>query len=611
MDAHVVASAVHAASAVVGNAMHAASIPVASAAHQASAAAAAVDTFPCLGIRALGQCQYNPLKPNNSYLTLGDALAALGLVIAFLQLGTPAVRLRNRIRTRVIRLAFALFVLVFVFTGYAALIPSLYSNPLESPMGVPVVFEIAGALSGLIAFVTVAYSYFQPTKFTRRNAREFAQACHYTLATGDTDALRALSVEIGRNIDRLVEAASAGVAATYLKTQPLEHQKIAFQLLQMLSDRRFCQVVVESSPETFVGLVEELKSHHASRDVARPFLRQLSASAFLSDSSFLAKEGEEYAGLGHYGMYTRSIYGDYGFATQRVELFDGWKSYLAEEVTRGSTERYCRAFRTMFEGYFQHKDFHSYPHALHHAFENMWEVFRSQMWELSGVREEGVYRTQAYKVASAITDTYVAVYDLIAKNQSVLPTNYLEESDNLTFGDSSVYLVFAKAFFELIEGAAEERGHDESVRFMLYRVYEGVRGRFGGPAIPEIQRRLRKLLADKLRENMVDGYYPFVSRPLCNLVGIWDSANVPDSDARVGFMTRAFHDALRSYFWSAYLTDPDKAQELLADYVTFDGETGELVQTSRYGNKSIMKLERPAEPLKDTAERFGRIKRVR
>ncbi|MFG7161969.1 hypothetical protein ACGYU5_15335 [Burkholderia pseudomallei] len=611
MDAHVVASAAHAASAVVANVMHVASLPVASGAHAVSApvATAAGDTFPCLGIRALGQCQYNPLKPNNSYLTLGDALAALGLVIAFLQLGTPAVRLRNRIRARVIRWAFGLFVLVFIFTGYAALIPSLYSKPFESPLGVPVVFEIAGALSGLVAFVTVAYSYFQPTKFSPRNAREFAQACHYTLAAGDTDALRALSVEIAWNIGRLVEAASAGVAATYLKTQPLEHQKVAFQLLQMLSDRRFCRVVVESSPGTFVGLVDELKSHGASGDVAKSFLRELSANAFLSDGSFLAKE-EEYAGLGHYGMYTRSIYGDYGFATQRIELFDGLRSYRAEEVTRGSTERYCRAFKTMFEGYFQQKDFHSYPHSLHHAFENLWEVFRAQMWELSGVPEDSAYRTPAYKVASAITHTYGQVFDLIGKNRGNLPTDY-EHTHHPVFGDPSVYEVFAKAFFELMEGAAAERGHDDAVRLMLFEVFERVKGGFGGAAVPEIQGRVRKLLVDKMRENMVDGLYPFVTRPLCYLVGIWDSKDVPDSDRRIGFMTRAFHDALHSYFWSAYLIDSEKALELLADHITFNADTGELVQQSRYGNSSVLRLERPAAPLEDTAARFGSIKRVR
>lgn len=590
--------------------MHIASLSVAGAAHAASASVtAAGDTFPCLGIRALGQCQYNPLKPNNSYLTLGDALAALGLVIAFLQLGTPAVRLRNRIRARVIRWAFGLFVFVFLFTGYAALIPSLYTTPPSSPLGYPVLWEVAGALSGLVAFVTVAYSYFQPTKFSPRNAREFAQACHYTLAAGDTDALRALSVEIVSNVGRLVEAASAGVAATFLKTQPLEHQKVAFQLLQMLSDRRFCAVVVESSPGTFVGLVEELKTHDPSRDVAKSFLRELSTNAFLSDGSFLAKE-EEYAGLGHYGMFTRSIYGDYGFVTQRIELFDGWTSYRAGEVTRSSTERYCRAFKTMFEGYFQQKDFHSYPHALHHAFENLWEVFRSQMWELSGVPEDSVYRTPAYKVASAITRTYAQVFDLIGRYRDSLPTDY-EHSHHPVFGDPSVYEVFAKAFFELIEGAAAERGHDDAVRLILFEVYERVKGRFGGPAVPEIQDRVRKLLVDKMRENMVDGLYPFVSRPLCYLVGIWDSKEVPDSDARIGFMTRAFHDALRTYFWSAYLTAPEKAMELLADHIKFNADTGELVQQSRYGNLGVLKLERPAAPLEDTAARFGSIKRVR
>ncbi|MGF6774893.1 hypothetical protein [Paraburkholderia sp. GAS334] len=618
MDANVVANAAHAVSAVAGSAMHGASFGIASAVHAASAVAASAtvatdETFSCLGIKALGRCQYNPLKPNNAYLTLGDALAALGLVIAFLQLGTPTVRLRNRIRAQMIKLAFALFLLVFAFTGYAALIPSLYSLPPSSPLGYPVVWELAGALSGLIAFVIVAYSYFWPTKFSRRNAQGFAQAGMYTLAAGDTDALRALSVEIASNAGRLVQAASVGLMKLHQKKPLLEHEKVAYQLLQMLSDRRFCRVVVESSPGTLVAIVEELKGRHADRDVAKSLLRELSASAVLSDNSFLEKE-EKYAGLGHYGMYTRAIYGDYHFSGNRFELFDGWKSYRTEDVTGGSTERYCRAFKSMLEGYFEYKDFYNYPSALVHAFKNLVEVFRTQMWELQGVPDDSAYRTQAYKIASVIADTYGEAHDLIVKNQAALPTDYGDEDKkHPTLGDISIYAVYAKAFFELVEGAAVDRGHDEALRLMLLDIFERVAGTLGngGPAAGEINRRVKALLVEKLKRNMVDGYYPFVSRPLCYLVGVWDASEVPDDDTRINFMTRAFHGALREYFWSAYLVDSEKAQELVADYVAFDSDTGELVQTNRYGHASKLKLERPAHPLEDTAARFARVKRVR
>ncbi|AJX24193.1 hypothetical protein [Burkholderia pseudomallei] len=610
MDANLVVSAAHAASAVVAGSLNIAPSAVAGGIHAASSVASGEDTFPCLGVKALGLCQYNPLKPNNTYLTPGDALAALGLVIAFLQLGTPTVRLRNRIRARVIRVAFALFLPVFAFTCYAALIPSLYSTPPQLPFGYPVVWELAGALCGLVAFGTVAFSYFWPTKFSRRNAREFAQACTHTLAAGDTDALRALSVEVAHNAASLVRAASVGLVTAHQKRTPVEYEQVAYQLLQMLSDRRFCRVVVESSPGTFIALVKELKGHHADRDVAKSLLRELSASAILSDDSILEKE-EQYAGLGHYGAFTRAVYGDYGFSKNRLELFNGWKSYQTENVTRGSTERYCRAVRALVNGYFEHKDFYGYPTALYHAFENLWQVFRSQMWELRGVSDDGAYRTQAYKIASTIADTYGDVFDLIVKHQEALPTDYHEaNAQHPTLGDTSIYAVYAKASFELVEAAAADRGHDESLRLMLFDVYERIDGKLAedGPAVAEIQRRVRTLLTEKLRENMVDGYYPFVSRPLCYLVGVWDARDVPDDDVRISFMTRAFHDALREYFWSAYLVDAEKAMDLLAGEVTFNGDTGELIRSNRVGQASVMKLERPTQPLEDTTRNFARIK---
>ncbi|MGT2469305.1 hypothetical protein [Paraburkholderia terrae] len=618
MEANLVASAVHAASAIA-SAAHVASSTVSSAAETAVTAASipsasgavADDTFWCLGIRAFGRCQYNPLKPNNSYLTLGDALAALGLVIAFLQLGTPTVRLRNRIRAKVIYCAFGLFGLVFIFTAYAALIPSLYSSSPASPLGYPVVWELSGTLCGLAAFVTIAFSYFLPTRFRPGNARQFADAAVYTLSTGDTDALRALSVEVGRNVGLLVGAATAGIEALRRKEVVPDYQIAALQLLQMLSDRRFCRVVVDSSPSTAVSFVEELNSHDASGEVGHAFLQELSVQAVVSPDSILAKE-DDYVGLGHFGMYTRALYGNYQFVARRFGLFDGWESYRADEVSLGATQRYGRALKVAVEGYFEANDFYSQPRVLRGALKRLSSLFRDQMWQLHGVSIAGIHQTTECKIASEIVDIYQHILDTIIKKEVSVPAAYELKRDegNGVVLVPAIYEFFAEGYFELIQSAAVDRGHDDTLRDLMENLYSSVNGLPGERTrvLVEIQQRVLAKLSNKLTDNLVAGYYPLVTRQLCCLVGVWESSNVPSDDPRMTFATPLFHDALREHFATAYLVNPEKAQELVGDFVTFDSENLELVQTSPYGRKSTLKVKAASDP---KGSRFGHVKRAR
>jgi hypothetical protein len=51
---------------------------------------------PCFGLSFLGLCAYNPAQPAPTYFTVGDAIAALGFMLAIQQLFKPIYRFRLR-----------------------------------------------------------------------------------------------------------------------------------------------------------------------------------------------------------------------------------------------------------------------------------------------------------------------------------------------------------------------------------------------------------------------------------------------------------------------------------------------------------------------------------
>ncbi|SAK97719.1 hypothetical protein AWB79_07507 [Caballeronia hypogeia] len=170
----------------------------------------------CLDLSWLQPCDYAPGGPSTVYLTLGDALAAIALILAFTQLSSPTMRLRFALRRSRVRYVVALVTLSFVFTVFAVFAALLQRSlaALHLPLiAWPVWWELLAAICFAACVVLLALAYFRPLSYSRGTAKDFNAVVSMWVARGDRDLLRGLAVELESCFGAVVAAKKNPYAA--------------------------------------------------------------------------------------------------------------------------------------------------------------------------------------------------------------------------------------------------------------------------------------------------------------------------------------------------------------------------------------------------------------
>jgi hypothetical protein len=558
------------------------------------------DWIPCLGVKAFGLCRYDPLRPHAVYFSIGEAIGALAFLLAFTQFVTPGLKFRLRVHRWSAYVALALFVVAVVYVGIAALIPALLGY-VVAVIGFPIFWETLGGLCVISGASVLGYTYyFSRAAFSDANCKRFFYACHHLIMSGSEAALRALAEELPYSAKAIVSAAANGAPphrAPGAKEEPQLPQSpydYANALLAVLSDKRFCRVLVDSAPWT---ALEFLRTIASTRGLTRPgssLVEQLIQQSFLSDNSMLHRE-EDFVGLGHFKSFTREVFGNYEFVAGTYRPLQAWRQWDDQFITNEGIEKYVRALKTALEAYYAYGDFQQYPSAIYVGFDHLVEVVTFRIQELGPAGAP--YKASGVFGVATVERTLTELVRMVEENTACLPRYAFDAASYDSFKDPSIYGIAADAIFKFLETLATKFGDDERIRDLaigLWMEVDPTPHERASPAIIEIQKRLLVHLTKKLNDNLDKGYYPMVVRVLIMLIGVWDSTK--KDPATLGFATAELHEQLRKKYAAAYAADQEKAARMLPAGVTFESSTNELVSVNKY-TKTTNRL--ALEPDKD------------
>lgn len=544
------------------------------------------DQFYCLGVQALGLCQYNPLKPNAVYFSIGEAISSIALLLAFTQLVTPGLKFRLRVRATRTWIAGTFFILAFLCVLVAALIPSILSCVVPI-VGFPIFWEAVAALLIFSGVIVLSSIYLIKTKFNRRNFKGYFYACSYSITRGDEMGLRALADEIWYSVDNIVKAA-AGPRETNTGGKPRAATNVAdygLGLLDLFSDERFCRTIVDAAPFTGVKFIEALGKSGQDRRLGFAFVQQLVRQSLLSDSSMLHKE-EDYYGLGHFKWFTKAVFGNYSFVSGAYRPLQAWRNWEDQYNTSKVTEKYIRALKIAFEAYFESKSFQDRPDALLSATTTFVETVRSTISQIRGVSPENIYSLDSYRADINIGSTLEDLVQMVVGHENELPDYPFDAATYDRFKDMSIYGVLAFAIYKFLENLSIDQGHDEEMRTLAIGLWMAIDPHPEGEpsrATQEMQKRLFVHLKKKITDNLEKGYYPMITKVLISLIGVWDSSSKDPNS--LGFVTAELHKQLREKFAKVYSADEEKAKHMFPSCVSFDIATNELVDVNKFTKK--------------------------
>ncbi len=249
---------------------------------------------------------------------IADFLATVAIFVVAYSLSEPRYKFRAAAST------FADTYLLFgatLVSGVGLLVSSVWFSlelPIPVTLNSPIIFQatIAGLLIAVLAF-WMYRTFVKPPRFSRRNAIPFSRQVYLSITDGDEAKLLAAVHEIGRSAEILVrEASKFDVRRNLIKGgfedyRP-ETSQIAYDILRLLGDRRFCRIVAQKSPWVAAKIFRTAAEDGIDVRPLVPFARNVSDEFFLDENSAIHHEGDGYySGLiGHLKPVTTAFFGN-------------------------------------------------------------------------------------------------------------------------------------------------------------------------------------------------------------------------------------------------------------------------------------------------------------
>ena len=564
--------------------------------------------YPCFGQSFLGLCAYNPAQPTPTYLTVGDAIAALGFMLAIQQLFKPIYRFRLRAYgLRILYLAWA------VFAGaLCAVVALLLPNLPLSHTGLfeyPITWELIGGLFIGLAYAVVAVVSLKPARLHSFNLMPFIRAAANELSAANDDDRVSFADDLlrdSRNLEKLIRYAAAfreaethgatveferlraaglpaqimgrpSTSAFYLFShrRQLTKASAAGTFLHILADSEFCSVLVRKCPWLTASTLKMLADKNLHVEQAEPFVQEIARQGILSAESMIAKE-IGYTGFGSVAVLSNSLFGTW-FILSHYDPLENLAFNMPKGFSEGFVARLNNACKMMLETAIKHGDYwpNSYMHRVRSAYESL-----CHQW--------GFTRPKPLSVEYAVT-LHMGIQRLYKLLLDGLTSLEWERKRSLFITDPKAFRLdlvdtIASIVYESLACVANTflGADDDAWTHAISVVLDIYPPREAEPlGMNPLQQQLAVQLIDKLRDNM-DGWYPAISRVLLATIGPYAGhPHVKKRTAHVILKDAVYRELQK--LPALHAKSPEKVADFFPPSVTYDVGTNTITHTYRGG----------------------------
>lgn len=549
----------------------------------------------CLGIQALGTCNYFSNGEGSSILSIGDTISAIALLMTFSQLQSLS---RKEIIKESLFKTYWLWGIGVVCIFVSALLP-LVPGAAVTLVGYPIFWEFTAALLFLTAIIVLITLYHSRLRFQEKNALRTIAVVERVLFKGNEEDIAEMSQLLQASIDDVVHAMSSYDSFQKRIAEERgdayiisEHTKNAFHLLRILQDNRFCKVVVTKNPLFSVHLFEEL-SKIRNHEVSRLLVWSIINQALINKDSILYRESS-YGGLGAYKAFSNAAFSNIQFNNNMLPL-GHWSPILIKNMEIENFEMFSKCFLKLIDSYIESKDYYQHSFVIYSPGKTLVEYPGYLMSQLDRLPEHEVYASIPFNALKVASKTIKKVVEQLEDNKIMDDQDFCNfvkgfEADDQDHRDYTIVNRVAEWIYELLEAASHTRKYDFQLRSSLISLWIEIYPFSNSGEMSElkleIQRRLEDKIFKQLEVNFIEGYYPVISRSVISLLGLKDNEENNHKNSEILFSNK-FYGFLRENFKNLYEKDKERALDKLPSYVVFDEKECCLIQEPFKGMKTL------------------------
>lgn len=297
------------------------------------------------------------LDPNGPKI-FGFSEFLAGLALMVLAWTIADTRYRFRIKTAPIPLEKITFWVVFTVGCFTILTDLWRANGLPVIKGnliSPAGWQALLAGSFFITFLGwVWFAFIKPSEYGKLTCKRYIETVYQCILRGSKTELAIIADELARSSKKLIFYATdfkSEVSEEHLSNLP-DVEAFANDMLSLISDKRFCKAVIESSQNLALTLFTEVEKSCKYGVVLGIFSKNILTEAIKYEDSFLYHESDFYESgfLGSYRPLSRAMFGNPLMVEKLEVTFDvGWdfeKTWTTKEL-----KAYVRAFLVFVIGY--------------------------------------------------------------------------------------------------------------------------------------------------------------------------------------------------------------------------------------------------------------------
>jgi hypothetical protein len=532
-----------------------------------------------------GALCFIPLDSSGSKIFgFSEFLAGLALMVLAWTIGDA--RYRFRVRTAPIPLQTITFSVVAA-VGVLTLLTDLWrAEGWLVPQGrilTPPLWQ--ALLASLFFFTFLAWAWFafikRPT-YGKRNAKRYAVTLYRTILKGDATELAVIADELSYSARALVHHAT-NRNGNRLNQDEDESQSplpkvegYANELILLIADKRFCKVIVESSPGTALAFFQEISESKKYGIQIEIFAKNIVREALLNTNSFLYHEAEGYESglLGFHKPLSQAMFGSHIMVEKIGTLLD--PDIVGKlKWTNVQWEAYCGLVLITLDDYTD-SPYWNHSTALYRAMDYIKNAV-SNLYKVNGLSnswdrdEVSCLRTTMEFISNAVE---------ILDKKGVPDYIRLRVIKVHSYTSESFYDHFANMIFEIIvHASAVSSPQWECWSIQHNSIWGHIRLYLKGPAGKVIQFKLRRLLYNEvINMNSFPNFKGARILRFClNVMGLKISTGDFDKN------NRPLHRAIlawtkKHYVW-LHQDYPEVGEFCLVDGITYDIENLQLVKT--------------------------------
>lgn len=504
--------------------------------------------------RLLNFLNFTYSSPHNLTFSLGEAVAALGLIFAVIGLFDKKKDLTLKIKSGLISKLWYIFAIL-------GLISVLIASWLENLEGLNLFYlnSLLWEQIGFIFFIISPFSLWLESNkiqrlFNSKNSERFYHRLLTTVSTGKMEDIEIVVSLVKVNLDELTTAIKNIEIYSYDREIPysLKYCTYAQELLNViLSDEKVADHIVTSRIDFLFSFLNHMKNKGLSRYTIGRGFDKLMMQLFENPESYLYKQ-LKYDGLSSYAPIYKTIFGDLYFI-KKFSVLKIWNSGIRKNTKHD--EEYAQVFVKAIEESIKSCKFQDQSACDEIAFvlHQLVDFTQNILWDHQ--RKSKAFNQGFWSIERFFGHTFPDLYKKAIEDKTIndyeLQVNKGDKYRQSLTASYSLALVELLGEISRADNKEIERHHAMGATHNVLSIIDT------GTTFNNLRECILENMWEQISDNVIHGHFPATLRIYISLM-YWNSGHLPE-----WFMTE--RDKLIKYLYTE-LAPRIERKELMANY---------------------------------------------